>query len=113
MFTAVFFVVAAFMATYTLGVILNAFFQVFVANILRRVFVAAIAGIAAVLATGMTNIAARIVIAIEGKILVMVKSGGFPLFQAVASGAIIRRRLVQFVVGLFMAAHTVVLDRRR
>ena len=77
----------------------NAFFDVFAPNVLLRMFMASVAGGAAVVVAHMAGDTTRVVIAVEHKILVVVKRCRRPLFLAVALQAIAGNLLVQGVSG--------------
>ena len=87
----------------------DSFFDMLAPNIRRRVFVATITGVTAVVVAHMAGDAARIVIAVKREILVVIESRWCPLVLLVALAAVAAHLLVQriarrLVTGLALRA---------
>ncbi len=76
------------------------------ANIVRRVFVASVAGVAFVVAVDMAGDTGGVVITIQRKILVVIKRRRLPCFGAVAAKAIALNLLMKHIGRRFMATLT-------
>ena len=96
--------IAASMAFDAVGEVADAFLDVFTANVFWRVFVAAVAGIAAVVVAHMAGHATRVVVAVHGKGLAVVECGRCPFLAAVTLAAIAGNLLVQRIAGRLVTA---------
>lgn len=85
-------------AAVTLGTVIklaNALFYVFAPDVGRRVFVAAITGVAAIVIAYMAGHTTGGVVLVQHKVFVMLKSGRCPLLLGVALGTVAGDLLVQ------------------
>lgn len=84
---------------HTIVEIANAFFHVFTPNVGGRVFMATIAGVAAVVVAHVAGNTRGVVVAVQQKVFVVVKGRGSPLLLGVALCAIAGDLLVQRIRG--------------
>ncbi|WP_291010106.1 hypothetical protein [Hydrogenophaga sp.] len=81
----------------------DAFFLVFRAHIGRRVFVAPVTGVAAVVAVDVAGLALRVVVTIQHEQLGMIEGRRLPAVLRVALRAITLQLLMQIVSGCLVA----------
>ncbi len=91
--------VAAAVAGHTVGEVADAFLHVLAADIGRRVFMAAVAGVGAVVVADMASGAGRVVVAVQHKVRGVVKGGRRPPGAGMALRAVAADLPVQRVSG--------------
>lgn len=95
--------IAAAMTLDTIVELADAFFNVFPANVLQRVLMASVAGVATVVVARMAGHAACVVVTVEFEMLVVVECGRRPFLLRMALTAIAGDLLVQRVVWRLVA----------
>ncbi len=89
--------IAAAVALHTIGKFANALLHVLPANVVGRVFMAAVAGVAAVVIAHVASYATGIVVTVQHEVLVVIKGGWRPFLLGMALGTVARDLFVQGV----------------